>query len=136
MQVVDANGRLVKRPFSVRFVDDQGRDLGEADSRGATASLQFIPEPSAPLVSQISPTTITQSGVQSPGVEVTGTGFSADAVVIIDAGEPLEADTDFQVKSPEEILVKFPAGLAAGSHQLVVQNPGGFGSAPATFSVE
>ncbi len=135
VQVVDANGRLIKRPFSVRFIDAEGRDIGQADSTGATAMLQFIPEPSAPVVSMISSATITQSGTDSPGLSVLGTGFSANAAVSIDAGEPLEPGTEFEVQGPEEILVILPEGLAPGSHQLVVQNPGGLASDSVAFEV-
>lgn len=62
-------------------------------------------------------------GEERPGVEVLGTGFSADARVSLD-GTELEANVAFQVQGPEAILVVIDA-LPDGAHTLRVENPEG-----------
>ena len=134
VQVVDANGRFVKRPFLARFVDANGRELGQADSNGSTALLQYIPEVSTPVVVEVTATTITNGGVESPGISIGGKGFSAAAIVSID-GAALVAETDFEVQGPEKILVILPASVAVGSHDLRVSNPEGLASNDISFDV-
>jgi hypothetical protein len=133
-QVIDENGRRVKRPFSVRFVDGSGQEVGAVDSEGETALLQYVPEPSAPVIAETNPTSINSGGDSGPGIEIAGTGFSKDAQVLLD-GTPLVAGTDFQVSGPESILIRFPATLAAGSHTLRVTNPRGLASSDVAFTV-
>jgi hypothetical protein len=133
-QVIDENGRRVKRPYSVRFVDGLGNEVGGVESDGGSALLQYVPEPSSPAIVAISPTSINSSGTTGPGLEISGTGFSRDAQVLVD-GTSLVAVTEFQVLGPESILVRFPATLAAGDHSVHVVNPRGIASGEVDFSV-
>jgi hypothetical protein len=135
-QVIDESGRRVKRPYSVRFVDGLGNEVGGVESDGGSALLQYVPEPSSPAIVAISPTSINSSGSSGPGpgLEILGTGFSRDAQVLVD-GTPLVEGAEFQVIGPESILVRFPATLAAGEHRLHVVNPLGLTSDEVDFSV-
>ena len=68
VEVTDDNGRLVKRPYNVRFVDSEGHDLGSSDSEAGTALMQFVPEASVPR-------RVRRADVhQRPGEHVSGAG--------------------------------------------------------------
>ena len=135
VQVTDDNGRLVKRPYSVRFVDSEGRDLGSGDSEAGTAVMQFVPEASVPRVDAVVQTSINYQGGRFPGLDITGVSFSEDLEVSIDGGAPLKAGADYQVQNPEEVLLILPNGVGASGHSLVVRNPQGVATSPTPFSV-
>ncbi|MEO8181420.1 MAG: IPT/TIG domain-containing protein [Deltaproteobacteria bacterium] len=135
VQVVDANGRLVKRPYSVRFVDSSGQELGNAEADRGTAMLQFIPEASVPRVSGVEPTSINYQGGTYPGLSIAGVSFSEDLELRIDAEAPLALGSDYQVQSPEEVLLILPEGVGDGSHTLTVRNPEGVATSPVSFTV-
>jgi len=123
VQVTDDTGRVVKRPFGVRFVDAEGNSIGTAESERSSALFQYVPVPSEPKLLLVTQTTITVGGQSRAGVVVAGTGFSRDAQVSVD-GTELVVDRDFQVKDPEGILVVL-TNTAAGTHTLSVRNPEG-----------
>jgi hypothetical protein len=134
VQVLDDNGRVVKRPYSVRFVDSEGRDLGISESEAGTAMMQYVPEASVPRIDAVVQTTINYQGEKFPGLDITGVSFSEDVEVSID-GAALKAGTDYQVQGPEELLLILPDGVGPGSHSLVVRNPEGVATSPTSFSV-
>lgn len=123
VHAVDDNGKLVRRPYTVRFVDAEGNELGAANGENGSALFQYIPEPSAPRVTSVMTTPLVVAGEDRQGVQVFGTGFSAEARVTLD-GTELEANVSFEVEGPEEILVVIDA-LAEGSHTLRIENPEG-----------
>jgi hypothetical protein len=133
-QVLDGNGRRVQRPYSVRFVDSQGNEVGALDSEGAAAFMQYVPEPSTPQIAQTELTTITSEGKEGPGLEVLGTGFSRNAEVTLDGTALVEGET-FQVLTPESILILFPSTLVPGEHALLVVNPPGDSSNEVRFTL-
>jgi hypothetical protein len=66
---------------------------------------------------------------------VLGTSYSKDLALRLDDGEPLALGDDYQVTSPERILVILPETIGAGSHSVVVRNPEGLETPPASFSL-
>jgi hypothetical protein len=134
VQVIDDNGRRIKKPYSVRFVNAAGQEVGATNSEGGTALLQYVPDPTAPFISEVAPTVVSSGGDEGPGLEIDGVGFSRDAEVLVD-GTPLVEATDFQVRAPERILVRFPATLTIGTHAVHVVNPEGLTSNDVEFSI-
>ena len=134
VQAVDANGMLVKRPYSVRFVDSAGQELGNAEAVGGTAMLQFIPEASVPRVSGVAPASINYHGGTYPGLSIAGVSFSEDLELRIDGDAPLALGPDYQVLSPEKVLLILPEGVGAGSHTLTVRSPEGVATSPVSFT--
>ena len=82
----------------------------------------------------VAPTSINDQGSTFPGLDITGVSFSEDLEVSID-GAPLRAGTDYQVQSPEEVLLILPDGVGNGSHSVVVRNPEGVATSPTSFNV-
>jgi hypothetical protein len=127
VQVVDAAGKIIKRPFDVTYFDASGNELGRATSEYGTALLQYIPTPSTPMISEAILKDITVSDEVVRGVTITGTGFSAEAVLRVD-GEDWVLGEDYGVKSSTQILAQLRESFGAGSHQVQVVNPEGIAS--------
>jgi len=80
-------------------------------------------------------TTINYRGSAHPGIDILGESFSAEIEISLDGGAPLALGTDYQVQSPEEVLLILPEGIGVGSHSLVVRNPEGVATSPFSFTL-
>jgi hypothetical protein len=135
VQVVDAEGRLVKSAYKVRFVDASGADLGDTSPKYGTALFQYVPQPSVPSVAKVEQADLTYSGSSVNGLRITGTGFSKDSEVLLgDAGTAVSS-TFISVESPETMLVVLPSATANGKSKVVVRNPGGQSSTAQTVTI-
>lgn len=133
VHVVDESGRVVKRDFLVRFIDDAGNEIGRTTSERGTALLQYVPVPSTPEIETVEPTTVTYRGVESPGLSIRGRGFSRDAVVQLE-DRILSGSDEISVVGPDRILLILPEDLAAESLAVTVINPHQIASRPATLT--
>ena len=68
-----------------------------------------------------------------PGIEITGKGFSRDAVAIVDGIARLEADDEISVQSPELIWIVQSEEFPLGEHNIVIENPYGLVSSATRF---
>lgn len=123
--VVDENNRLIQRPFTALFTDADGNEIGSVDAEGGIARLQYIPAPTQPTLTEVTAATLLLNDVETPGIELTGTGFSVDATVVVN-GISLSEDNEISVVSPESILAILPADMTAGTIEVVVENPSGY----------
>jgi hypothetical protein len=125
--VVDESGRLVKRPYSVSFIDAECNDIDTIDAERGIARYQYVPEPTRPIIKSVKPKKLGLDGKELPGLTIAGTGFSVDAKVSV-ADVPISEESNINVKSPEEILVALPNGITSGSVEVIVENPDGLRS--------
>jgi hypothetical protein len=125
VQVVDAEGRLVKSSYTVRFVDNSGAELGQANPKYGTALFQYIPKPSVPVITKVEQATLTYKNASVSGIKITGTGLSKESEVLFnDATTAISSDL-VSVQSPELMLVVLPQGTPNGQARILVRNPGG-----------
>jgi hypothetical protein len=130
VQVVDAEGRLVKRPYTVRFIDAAGNEIGDATPKYGTALLQYVPQPSVPIIASVTETQLTYDNATVNGIKLTGNGFSKDSEVFLGSSStPVSAEL-ISIESPELLLVVLPNEIADGELSVAVRNPGNQSSAP------
>ena len=125
VQLFDAEGQLVKKAYSARFVDAEGNEVGRAEQEYGTAVFQFIPRPSDPVVQGVDRRLLSKADDEFPGLGIIGTAFSKDAVVTVN--DQIVSSEDMSVVSPEEILVIVDI---PGTVSVTVMNPGGVTSEP------
>ena len=97
-----------------------------------------MPEPTTPKIEDVNETMLLFEGEEAPGVRVQGSGFSRDAQVVIDDGDPLVAGDEYVIIGPEEILIARTEALEAqlsGQHSLVIHNPSDIESEPFAFDL-
>lgn len=97
----------------------------DGQASAIAAVFQVNPAPVQPVLTSISPT---QSSVGLSGVSatLTGSGFVAPDSVWIQLGAARRFATGVNVDSPTQIHATFDfSGLAAGSYDVAVRNPGG-----------
>lgn len=120
--VVDEYGSVVDTPLSVEFFDADV-SLGRVETVDGTATIRVTPEPSAIVVDAIDPVTVTLVDDRKvPGVHVTGSGYSRQAIVRLD-GEPLEALGEAMLVESSRSLVLTTESLEPGTHVLELENP-------------
>jgi hypothetical protein len=125
VQVVDAEGHLVKSDYKVRFIDDSGEQLGTATPKHGTTLFQYVPVPSKPVIELIEETELNLGKATVNGIRIQGTGFSKNIEVTLgDSATPIASDM-LSVQSPEEILVVLPGDVVNGASNVTVRNPGG-----------
>jgi hypothetical protein len=120
--VSDAMGNASSEPVEIEFFDGEGTSLGRGRTQHGVATLQYVPEPSAPRIERVAATELTRDDETFPGIEIVGSGFSVDAEITID-GELIDPEqVAYDVKSARSILV-----AVEGDEGTTVQlrNPGG-----------
>jgi hypothetical protein len=123
VQTYDHEGRLVRDLYRVRFVDQDGVELGEAVPEHGTALFQYVPKPSTPVLRKATEELFEVDDKARLGIEIIGKGFSRDARVFING---VEVDSNSRsVVDPETIYALLPEEASNGSLAVVVENPGG-----------
>lgn len=131
---LDADFSPVNDPITVDFLDGAGAVLATVAGPAGAAEAAVTLTPTLPEIAGVTPTTLVYGDSSTgPGFAVAGAGFSREAVLMVDGASLQARGLVVAVMSSQEILFA-DDGSFAGQHRLVVENPHGTTSTPATFT--
>ncbi len=132
--LLDKDNNVVREGAEVTFFDGEV-ELGVVEAVDGTASLRVSPAPSQPVLDAVQPVTLTfGDDTQAPGREISGHGFSRDAVVEVDGQSLDELGATVAIKSSTSILFE-DGPLADGEHRVRVVNPEGIATTEFVFTM-
>jgi len=147
--LVDENGVPADLDGTVELLDIDGDVVATGDLQYGTATLQFQPTPTTPVVDAVEATEFELTdGSTADGYLIRGEGISRLGTIRID-GNPIVTDPDADPDAGNRFGTSYGGNsrvalipremsdfLDAGDHTIVIEHPGGATSEPHTFTLQ
>ncbi len=136
--LVNDDGLLVRESATFRLIDYAGVEIASHTTDTGAAIFQIQPQAVTPVVDTVEVRAVEVSGQQVPGYVIRGTGFSSQATFELDGRSAVDrgyAVTVADSKSAGVAVIDGSSALGAGTHTVIVRNPGDRTSDAVEFTV-